>query len=168
MCEKWLQEATNRMINVFGPMLIEKNLKFAEDLGKRDFKATTGSLNTFVKINNLGTNRGRRGDIVQATVEECKNKLGKQFKAYSPWNIFNMGETGLFFRGSNTKTFHYKRGNCKGGKLSKEKLTVGLCASMMGEKETPIVISKSQKPRCLATLAFLPRLSIIIQLRKPG
>ena len=62
MCEKWFQEATSRMITVFGPMLIEKNLKFAEDLGKtEDFRTTTGWLKTFVKINNLGPNRGRRG-----------------------------------------------------------------------------------------------------------
>lgn len=31
---------------------------------------------------------------------------------------------------------------------SKERITVGLCASMTGEKMTPLVIGKANKPRC--------------------
>ena len=59
-----------------------------------------------------------------------------------------MDETGLFFRGSNKYTFGYKGQECKGGKMSKERISVGLCASMTGEKEPPIVIGKALKPRC--------------------
>ena len=35
--------------------------------------------------------------------------MGELSKDYSPRDIYNMDETGLFFRGSNKKTFHFKR-----------------------------------------------------------
>ena len=37
--------------------------------------------------------------------------------------------------------------DCAGGKRSKERITVSLCASMTGEKLKPLVIGKSAKPR---------------------
>lgn len=45
-------------------------------------------------------------------------------------------------------TFFTKGETCAGGKRSKERITVGLCASATGEKLPPIVIGKANKPRC--------------------
>ena len=48
------------------------------------------------------------------------------------------------FAGVQTKNiFHFKDEYCKAGKLSKQRLTVGLCAGMSREKETTIVTGKS-------------------------
>ena len=41
---KWFQDATARRINVSGPLIKEKALKFAEDLGIASFKASNGWL----------------------------------------------------------------------------------------------------------------------------
>ena len=41
---KWFQDATARRINVSGPLINEKALKFAEDLGIASFKASNGWL----------------------------------------------------------------------------------------------------------------------------
>ncbi|XP_060861819.1 tigger transposable element-derived protein 6-like [Metopolophium dirhodum] len=47
-----------------------------------------------------------------------------------------------------SKRLSVKSEECKGGKLSKERLTVVLCPNMEGEFEKPLVIGKAQKPRC--------------------
>lgn len=59
-----------------------------------------------------------------------------------------MDETGLFFRDTTNKTFRVKGSDCAGGKRSKERITVALCASMTGEKIQPLVIGKARQPRC--------------------
>ena len=43
---------------------------------------------------------------------------------------------------------YVKGDDCAGGKRSKERITVALCASMTGEKLIPLVIAKSNNPRC--------------------
>lgn len=42
--------------------------------------------------------------------------------------------------------------DCKGGKMSKERVTVYLCGSMSGKLEKPVVIGKAMKPRCFKNL----------------
>ena len=53
---------------------------------------------------------------------------------YLAKNIFNCDECGLFFKVTPNKTHKFKGEKCSGGKLSKERLTVLLCASMTDEK----------------------------------
>uniref|UniRef100_A0ABM0MZN5 Tigger transposable element-derived protein 4-like n=1 Tax=Saccoglossus kowalevskii TaxID=10224 RepID=A0ABM0MZN5_SACKO len=50
------------------------------------------------------------------------------------------------------KTLFVKGEQCRGGKKSKERLTVMLCANMVGDKEKPLVIGKSTKPRCFKNI----------------
>ena len=67
-----------------------------------------------------------------------------------------MDETGLFFRETTNKSFHTKGEDGAGGKQSKERITLALTASMMGEILKPLVIGKAQKPRCFAfNLCFI-------------
>ncbi|XP_070551006.1 tigger transposable element-derived protein 6-like [Ptychodera flava] len=63
-----------------------------------------------------------------------------------------MDETGLFFRCTTDKSLHVKGEDCSGGKKSKERLTLMLCANMAGEKEKPLIIGKSQNPRCFKNI----------------
>ena len=49
-----------------------------------------------------------------------------------------------------------KNEKCPGGKLSKDKLTVLVTASMAGEKLPPLVIGKSANPRCFKNVKKLP------------
>lgn len=63
-----------------------------------------------------------------------------------------MDETGLFFRDTTRKTFHLKGEDCAGGKMSKERITVALCASLTGEKIKAVVIGKSKTPRCFKNI----------------
>ena len=59
-----------------------------------------------------------------------------------------MDETGLFFRTTTDKTLFHKAERCSGGKKAKVRMTVMLCANMVGEKEKPLVIWKYKNPRC--------------------
>ena len=49
-----------------------------------------------------------------------------------------------------------KNEKCAGGKLSKERLTVLVTASMTREKSPPLVIGKSANPRCFKNMTNLP------------
>ena len=95
---------------------------------------------------------GERGDVDTTTVDDWKKKLPALCEGYRPEDIFNMDETGLFFRETTNKSFHTKGEDCAGGKQSKERITLALTASMMGEKLKPLVIGKAQKPRCFVKI----------------
>ena len=66
--------------------------------------------------------------------------------------MYNADETGLFFKSLPNKTLAAKDDKCIGGKLSKERLTVLLCANASGEKLKPLVIGKSKQPRSFGRL----------------
>ncbi|GFR71372.1 polyglutamine-binding protein 1, partial [Elysia marginata] len=62
---KWFVDATRRRINVTGPMMQEKALQFATDLGITTLVASNGWLQSFVKRNNLAFGKlcGELGDV---------------------------------------------------------------------------------------------------------
>lgn len=60
-----------------------------------------------------------------------------------------MDETGCFWKALPDKGLAQKGKSCKGGKKSKQRITVAFFVNGMGEKEyKPIVIWKSEKPCC--------------------
>ena len=64
---------------------------------------------------------------------------------YSAENVYNAGETGLFFQMIPNKTLAFKGDKCIGGKVSKACLTVMLCANMAGtDKGKLLIIGKSE------------------------
>ncbi|XP_013793905.1 tigger transposable element-derived protein 4-like, partial [Limulus polyphemus] len=142
---KWFIDVTTRRVPVNGPLIQAQALCFASDLKIDTFHASNGWLESFLKRHNivLGTTSGESGDVDRNVVSDWKEKLPTVCKGYRPQDIFNMDETGLFFRHSSTnKTYYVKGSDCADGKQSKECMTIGLCASMTGEKLTPIVTPK--------------------------
>lgn len=69
-------------------------------------------------------------------------------EGYEDKNIFNADETGLLFKMLPNRTLAFKGESCHGEKGSKERITVFLCASMVGEKRCPVIIGKYLRPRC--------------------
>ncbi|XP_069107251.1 tigger transposable element-derived protein 4-like [Argopecten irradians] len=135
---------------VTGPMMKEKAPYFAKDLDVGDFKASNGWLQSFLWRHNIsfGVMSGENGEVKPHVVDEWNGKLPDMCKDYDPKDIFNMDESGLFYRSTVSKSFHVKGETYSGGKLSKERLTVSFCSSMTGEKEPIVVIGKSANPRC--------------------
>ena len=85
------------------------------------------------------------------------NNLPKLIENYSPDGIFNVDETGLFFKCLPEKTFIFKGQSSSGGKHSKERVTLLLGANMSGtEKLRPFLIGKWKKPRCFKQVKSLP------------
>ena len=92
---------------------------------------------------------GESGEVQGETVDSWKERLPQIVQGYSKDNIWNMDETGLFFRALPDRGFAQKSRSCKGGKKSKQRVTIALFVSASGHKEKPVFIWKSENPRCL-------------------
>jgi hypothetical protein len=67
-------------------------------------------------------------------------------QGYLPDNIYNMDETAYLFRAQPKSSL--SKDNVSGGKVAKDRLTVGLCVNSTGtDKLKPLVIWKFKKPR---------------------
>ena len=64
-------------------------------------------------------------------------------------DIWNVDETGCFYGALPDKSLSEKAKKCKGGKKSKERLTVAFFVSASGERRKSVVIGKYANPRCL-------------------
>ena len=87
-----------------------------------------------------------------ATVSLWKERLNAITDGYALDDIWNLDETGCFYRDLPDKSLSEKAKRCKGGKKSKERLTVALITSTTGEKRKLIVMGKYAKPRCLKNI----------------
>src|SRR5215469_232985 len=147
---EWFVSVRAKNHSVSGPMVQEYAKKVAQKLGKTEFKASNGWLESFRKRHQIVFNElcGESSDVNSEAIEECVAKLPSIIQGYEPENIANGDETGLFFRALPNKRLYLKGEKCSGGKLCKERLTVFLCGFMSGETEKPLVIGKSAKPRC--------------------
>lgn len=148
---EWFCRARANKIPLSGPLIREKALEIAKEVGASDdFKASGGWLDKFRKRHNISYKNicGEAGSVDENVVGEWKGKLREICDGYLEQDIFNCDETGLFFRAIPDKTMCHKGEKCSGGKLSKERLTVLLCVNMVGEFEKPLIIGKATKPRC--------------------
>ncbi|CAH1375300.1 unnamed protein product, partial [Tenebrio molitor] len=151
---EWFCRARAAYIPISGPLIREKALEVAQNLGQTDFKASEGWLDKFKTRHNISykTMSGEGASIqyhsTTELVTDWLEKLQEYCADFEPKNIFNCDETALFFRALPEKTVQLKDERCKEGKISKERLTVLLCTNMFGEFETPLVIGKTKKPRC--------------------
>ena len=118
LCHSWFLDATSRQINVSGPLIREKALKFASELGLNDFKGSCGWLESFLKRHNIVFKKqsGERGSVDKSVVDDWKCKLKTVCNRYNQCDIFNMDETGLFFRDTTRNTYFKKGEDCAGGK----------------------------------------------------
>ena len=114
------------------------------------FKASNGWLARWKTRHKLKQLRvcGESGEVRGETVESWKEHLPELLQGYSSNNIYNLDETGCFWRALPESGFGIKGVQCHGGKKSKHRFTVVLIVNADGEKEVPIVIWKSEKPRC--------------------
>jgi hypothetical protein len=81
--------------------------------------------------------------------EAWKSKHKQVVSKYPPENQFNADETELFYIKMPRKNLVQKGKKCKGGRLSKERLSVFFCCSATGEKLKPLVTGNAARPRVL-------------------
>jgi DDE superfamily endonuclease/Tc5 transposase DNA-binding domain/Fission yeast centromere protein N-terminal domain len=132
-------------------VITSKARKLCEEMGISEdkFKISNGWLNRFKQRHGirLRTLHGESGSVNESELAGFRKQLIELIDDYEPRNVFNMDETGLFFRMQPSKSLGTKK--LKGRKKAKERITVGLCVNMdASEKMEPIVIDQYQNPRC--------------------
>ena len=147
----WFLMAVSKNIHPSGPILIEKAKELANKLGKPNFKGSRGWLEKWKRKYNVHQMRvsGESGDVSGLTVSSWKERLPEIVKGYEPDDIWNMDESGVFWRALPENGFGQKGKQCKGGKKSKQRVTVAFFVTAAGNKEKPVFIWESETPRCL-------------------
>ncbi|CAH0718342.1 unnamed protein product, partial [Brenthis ino] len=156
----WFNNQRQNNVPISGPIVKAKAEKFANQLGIIDFKASEGWLGKFKHRHQItyGKMNGEARDVDMNVTNNWISTVWPNLKMkYSPEDIFNADETGLFFKLTPDKTLKFKGEKCVGGKLSKERITVLVAANMSGtEKRKLLVIGKSKNPRCFKNIKQLP------------
>ncbi|KAH9076492.1 hypothetical protein Ae201684P_010436 [Aphanomyces euteiches] len=80
-------------------------------------------------------------------VADWKSAVMAIVSQFNPKDVFNCDETGLFWRGLPTKSLTMRGEECKGGEKAKERVSVLLASSVIGEKLPLLVINKAFMPR---------------------
>jgi len=164
---EWFSRMRSLSIPVSGPMIQTKALDIAKALNQPNFKASGGWLSRFKSRHIIGCNRisGEKSTVSQETIDNWHERLQTILEGYQPRDIFNMDETGLYYRALPDKTLAVKGTDVSGGKKSKERLTASLCVNQLGEFEKTLVIGKSLHPRCFRNLD-IRRLPVIWRANK--
>ncbi|GBP23273.1 Tigger transposable element-derived protein 6 [Eumeta japonica] len=131
----WFHQQRQDNFPISGPILKAKAENFIEELGLTSFKASEGWLQKLKQRLNI------------------KYVWSKLTEKYTPSDIFNTDEAGIFFFKLQIK-LKFKGEKCAGGKFSKEHVTVLVAANMDGtqKKSRWGFISNLQN----IELAFLP------------
>ncbi|XP_054706706.1 tigger transposable element-derived protein 4-like [Uloborus diversus] len=158
---KWLKNYEHKRteIPVSGILLREKALDFGKLLGHMDFVASSGWLERFKARHNIVFRNlhGEAKDVPESLCEEWRIRLPTLLFGYKASDVFNIDETGLFYKCVPQKTLMFKGESCAGGKMSKDRLTVLVGANADGSEKLPLlVIGKSKNPRCFKNVKSLP------------
>ena len=128
--------------------------------GITSFKASDGWLWRWHWRFNIANSVRLHGEAAQVDLkiaEEQMEELRSQIvaKGYKHSNIFNMDETGLFYKAIPSRTYEInnldKRQAGRGVKAmkAKDRLTVILCVNALGTcKISPVLIGSTKQPRC--------------------
>ena len=151
---RWFERARAKNIPLSGPIVQEVARGFAKNIGKEDFQASNGWLECFRKRHQIVFQNlhGEAQSADATSASDYISRLPTIIGDYTPENIFNADETGLFYRALPRKSLVEKYKQSKGQKYCKERITILLAASSTGEKLKPLVIGKSQKPRCFKNI----------------
>jgi hypothetical protein len=146
----WFCKARSKNMPVSGKLIQEKALVKSVEMGHDDFTASNGWLEAWQKRYGvkMAVLAGESADVPQEAVAEWAKRLPDIIKDYELKDIFNADETGLYYRALPARSMVIKGDSRRGSKTSKERVTALLAASAAGEKLKPLVIGKSENPRC--------------------
>ena len=133
----WYTLCRSSNIPVSGTMLQEETLLIAEKLGIEGFAASNGWLESFKKTQNISTKSvaGEEGDLSSVTLESWKERSRELVRGWKPENIWNIDETGCFWKGLPEVSLNKKGSRCSGGKQSKQRNMWAFFVNAAGGKE---------------------------------
>lgn len=150
--KEWFEVVNRRGVRLDGKIMKKKAELFARELGYPEFKATNGWFCRWKSRNEIKYKRVH-GEKASADFSGAKNwktsALPRLLEQFSPDDIYNADETGLYYRAMPDGSFTFKSENLMGSKKAMDRITVLVCANMSGnDKKKLLVIGKSAKPRC--------------------
>ncbi|GBL80124.1 Tigger transposable element-derived protein 6 [Araneus ventricosus] len=128
---EWFKSARAKNIPISGALMKQKAMEIADALGTKDFCASNGWLHKFRVRNNVVFRAlcEEAADVDESLCEDWTTRLPLLLAGYTDKDIFNMDETGLFFRALPNKSMMVKSADSKGGKQEnkREDYDIVLC-----------------------------------------
>ena len=155
---EWYKRCCGSNIYPNGTLLKEEAMAIKGQLQNSDFddfKASDGWLDRWKSTYSIRECRivGEAGDVPLVTVTSWMERINELIEGYPLENIWNMDESGCFFKALPDVGLVEKGKQAKGGKKSKQRVTVAFFVDAAGGKvDEPIVIWKSKLPRCFKKL----------------
>ncbi|CAB5357059.1 unnamed protein product [Rhizophagus irregularis] len=136
-------------------ILIEKARMIANglDIPQDALHFSSGWLQKFKDRNGICQRKleGEASSADEAAIAIALPLLRERCSNYPLERIYNMDETGLFYRLEPDRTLATK--HLAGRKVNKERLSVALCANADGShKFKPLIIGKFERPRCFKNI----------------
>ena len=158
---QWFTAARAQSVPISGEILKTKAEELAFELDPSAlWTCSSGWLSRWKTRHNITYKAvsGENAAVDQVICEDWKlSTLSPLLEQYDPNDIFNADETGLFWRLLPDKTHAVRGETCTGGKKSKERITLLVCANMTGTEKRPLLtIGKSKSPRCFQGIKQLP------------
>ena len=148
----WFCQARSSGAAISDLILKTKAQEFGQRLGVADLTYSNGWLQKFKDRHNISKKKfeGESASADMQQVSSGRESLRALTTSYAPCDIYNMDETGLFYRLTPNSTL--ATGAVRGTKKCKDRLTVALCANADGShKCKPLVIGKSKRPHCFGS-----------------
>ena len=145
----WFSDVRSKGATLSDDILIEKAREFGLKLAISDFNYSRGWLQRFKKRHHIKSYKchGESASADLGAVSTGREQLKIDLANYDPNDIYNIDETGLFYKLKPSATL--ATGGVKGEKRSKERITVALCCNATGtDKIRPLVIGRAARPRC--------------------
>ena len=143
---EWYQKCCSSNFYPNGHLLKEEAMEIKNHLQNSDvdgFVASDGWLEKW-KARIVGEG----GDVPEETVSSRIERPQELTEGYSSENIWNMDESGCFFKALPDAGLVQKGKRAKGGKKSKQRFEIAFFVSVAGQKiDEPIVTWKSKLPR---------------------
>ncbi len=146
----WVFQCQARGVAISSDLIKAKGKAFSEQLNLTD-KApefSNGWLESFQKRYGLKAHvlHGESGSADTAAIETSMPRIRGRLSKYSLKDIYNMDETGLFYRMAPDRTIAQRQ--IEGSKKDKSRLTIALAANADGShKIKPFIIGHACKPR---------------------
>uniref|UniRef100_UPI00358E07B1 jerky protein homolog-like n=1 Tax=Myxine glutinosa TaxID=7769 RepID=UPI00358E07B1 len=154
----WFEQQRAANIPISGPMVMEKAIALSKEMHGEDRKFT-GSTGWLYRWKNR---HGIRALKISGEDKSCDDAAAAEFipelrniiesEGYSPDQIYNADETGLFFKCLPDRTLASRKEEQRttGYKKYKDRVTILVGTNASGEhKLRPLCIGKFQNPRCL-------------------
>ncbi len=115
-----------------------------------NFNITSYFIRKFIERHNLKF-RNLHGESQATTTDNYESffyEYEEICKNYFPQDIYNIDETGIFYKEQGRRSYTKSNKDSKGYKLQKTRITLLLGVNKLGDFLPPMIIGKSKQPRC--------------------